>query len=88
MDQVTRRLALVALHWRFGLQISQPPEPQAVQSSGHGGEGSRQQPSDVAHVPALVPELHGALQVLRIKRPPLGAANTASIASEAASPER
>jgi hypothetical protein len=28
---------------------------------------------------ALMPELHGTLQVLRIERPPLGAANTPSI---------
>ena len=79
MDQVSGMLPLVALHWRFGVQIPQPPEPQAVQSSGHGGEGSRQQPGDVAQMQALMPELHGTLQVLRIERPPLGAANTASI---------
>ncbi len=79
VDQAARGLVLVALHWRFGLQIPQLPEPQAVQSSGHAGEGSRQPAGDVAHVQALMPELHGALEVLRIKRPPLGAGNTASI---------
>jgi hypothetical protein len=79
VDQVARRLALEALHWRFGLQIPQPPEPQAVQSSGHGGEGSGQQPGDVAQVQPLMTQLYGTLQVLRIKRPLLGAANTASI---------
>jgi len=31
VDQVSWRLALVALHWRFGLQIPQPPQAQAVQ---------------------------------------------------------
>jgi hypothetical protein len=33
----------------------------------------------MAQIQALMPELHGALQVLRIERPPLGAADTASI---------
>jgi hypothetical protein len=33
----------------------------------------------VAEVEALVTEIHGLLQLLRIERPPLGAANTASI---------
>jgi hypothetical protein len=33
----------------------------------------------VAEVEALVTELHGVLQLLRIERPPLGAANTLSI---------
>jgi hypothetical protein len=79
VDQVARRLALAALHWRFVLQIPQPPEPQGVQNSGHGGEGNRQQPGDVVHVQSLMPQLHGALEVLRIERPPLCAANTASI---------
>ena len=50
VDQVARRLALVALHRRLGLQIAQPPKSQAVQGSGHGGEGSSQQPGDVAQL--------------------------------------
>jgi hypothetical protein len=79
VDQVARHLTLGALDRRFGLQVSQSPEPKAVQSSGHGGEGSDQQPGDVAQVQALLPELQGTSQVLRIKRPPLGAADTASI---------
>jgi len=33
----------------------------------------------VTQVQPLMAQLHGTLQVLRIKRPPLGAANTASI---------
>ena len=79
MDQVARRLTLVALNRRSGLQVSQSPEPQAVQSYGHGGEVSDQQPGDVAQVQALMPELHVTLQVLWIERPPLGAANTAAV---------
>jgi hypothetical protein len=38
-----------------------------------------QQPGNVAEVQALVTEIHGALQLLRIERPPLGAAHAASI---------
>jgi hypothetical protein len=72
-------LPLVALHWRFGLEIPQPPETKAVEHPGHGGEGSGQQPGDVPEVEALVTELHGVLLLLRIERPTLGAANTASI---------
>ena len=79
MDQVSGMLPLVALHWRFGLEIPQPPETKAVEHPGHGGEGSGQQPGDVPEVEALVTELHGVLLLLRIERPALGAANSASI---------
>ncbi len=68
-----------ALQWRFGLEIPQPPETQAVEQPGHGGEGSGQQPGDVRQVEALVTEIHGLLQLLWIERPPLAAANTPSI---------
>jgi len=40
MDQVSGMLPLVALHWRFGFEISQPPETKEVEHPGHGGEGS------------------------------------------------
>ena len=71
-------LLLVAHDRRLGVQAAQPAQPQAVQSSGHGGEGSGEQPGNVAQVQPLVPEVHSALQLLRIKRPPLGAPNTSS----------
>ena len=38
-----------------------------------------QQPGDVPEVEPLVAEIHGVLQLLGIERPPLAAANTASI---------
>lgn len=41
VDQVSYRLALVALNTIHELQISQPAQAQAVQ--GHGGEGCREQ---------------------------------------------
>ncbi len=50
-----------------------------VQDFGHGGEGSAQQPGDVTQVQPLMAQLHIALEAARIERPPLVAANTASI---------
>ena len=67
VDQVSGMLPLVALHWRFGLQISQAPQSQGVEHPCHGGEGTGRQPGDVAQVQALNPELLGILQVLRIE---------------------
>jgi hypothetical protein len=63
MDQVSRMFPLVALDWRFGLEIPQPPETKAVEHPGHGGEGSGQQPGDVPEVEVLVAEIHGLLQL-------------------------
>lgn len=79
VNQAARRLALITLHHRFGLQVPQPPQAQAVQAPGHGGEGCNQQPGDMTQVQPLMAQLHGALEAVRIERPPLGAANTASI---------
>jgi len=79
MDQVPRMLPLVALHWRFGFEISQPPETKALEHPGHGGEGSGQQPGDVPALEELVTKLHSLLQLMWIEPPPLSAANTASI---------
>jgi hypothetical protein len=61
------------------VQVSQPAQPQAAEHPGQGGEGSGQQPGELAEVQPLVPELYGALQMLWIEGPPLCAANTASI---------
>ena len=72
-------LPLVALDWRFGLEIPQPTQPQAVEKPRQGGEGSCQQPGDVPELEPLVTEIHALLQLLRIERPPLAAANTPSI---------
>ena len=87
MNQVSGTVTLVALDWRFGLEIPQPTQSQSVENPRHGGERCCQQPGDVAEMEALVTEIHGLLQLLRIERPPLGAANTRS-AREAAPPER
>lgn len=78
MDQIARRLALVGLHWRLGLQAAQAPQAQVVKGPGHGEEGRAQQPGDVTKVQPLMEELHGMLKAVRIERPPLGAVRTAS----------
>ena len=79
MDQVSGMVPLVALDRGLGLEIPQPTQTKAVEHPGHGEEGCDQKPGDVAEVEALMTELHGVLQLLRIKRPTLGPANTASI---------
>jgi len=79
VNQVAGPFPFVALNRRLGFQVSQPTQPQAVQRSGHGGEGGSEKSGDVTQVQSLMTQLHGTLQALRIQRQPLGAANTASI---------
>jgi hypothetical protein len=79
MDQVSMTVQLVALDRGLGFQVPQPTQPKAVENPRHSGEGRDQQPGDVAEVQSLMTELHGVLLLLRIERPPLGAANTTSI---------
>ena len=79
MDHVARALPLVALHWLLGLQIVEPAKPQRVDHPPDGGEGRLEGSGDAAECAALMPEVHGLLQLLRIERPPLVAANTPSI---------
>jgi len=50
VNQVAGPFPFLALNGRLWLQVSQPAQPQAVQSSGHGGERSREQPGDVPQV--------------------------------------
>ena len=79
VDQVARSVPLVALHRRSGLQVAESPQAQPAEGTGNGGEGSRQQPGDVAQMQPLVTEIHGLLQLLRIERPALVAPNTPPI---------
>jgi hypothetical protein len=50
-----------------------------MESSGHCGKGSGQQPRDVPELKALVTELYGLEQLLQIKRPPLASAKSSPI---------
>jgi len=79
MDHVARAFPLVALHWLPGLQIPEPAKPQGVHHPPDNGKRRLEGLSDPAERAALVPEVHSPLQLLRIERPPLGAAHTPSI---------
>lgn len=70
VDQVSRLLPLVALYRNLWLQFLNRPRPSRLRAPGDGGEGRLQQPGDVPQMQALVPEIHGVLQLLRIERSP------------------
>ena len=73
-DQALKIYRVIAsLQWRlaWGLMICFGIRPVEI--------GCREQPGDVTQVEPLMAQLNGALQMLRIERPPLLAANTASI---------
>jgi len=76
VHQVAGPFPLVPLYRGLGFQVPQPNDSQLAECPDHGGVGSLKQASDVTEVQTLVPQLHGLLQLLRIKRPPLGAAHT------------
>jgi len=88
VDQVSRPLPFVPLDRWFGFQIPETAQAQAAEGPGDSREGCVEQPGDVTQVQALVPELDSVLQLLRIERPPLSAANTPSIRRESTPPER
>lgn len=79
MDHVARLLPLVPLNRGFGLEVPQPPEPQSLHRPPDGRQRSPHSLCDPPEGAALVPEIHGMVQLLRIERPPLDAANTPSI---------
>ena len=54
VNQIAGPLPFLALNRRLWIQVSQPAQPQAVQRSGHGGEGSCEQPGDVSQVEPLM----------------------------------
>ena len=54
VNQIAGPLPFVALNRMLWIKVSQPAQPQAVQCSVHGGEGSRVQPGDVTQVEPLM----------------------------------
>lgn len=79
MDHVARLLLLVPLHWRRRVKVPQAAESEGLHHPCHGRQGN---PKGLGHPPedaALEPEFQGVLHLLRIERPPLGAAHTPSI---------
>lgn len=79
MDHVARLPPLIPLQRRFGIQVPQPVQAQAPHHPSHGLDRLHRQPGDPAESAALVPEVHGLLESLRIKHPQLAAAHTPSI---------
>ena len=79
MDHVARLFPLVAPHRRFGVKVLESSQTQALHEPANGGKGRGEGPCDAAERAALVPEVYGLLQLMRIERPPLSAANTPSI---------
>ena len=67
MDHVARLLPLVSLHRRFWVEVPESVQPQAPHRPGQGADRHQQQPGDSPEGAALVPELHGLLQLLRIE---------------------
>jgi len=79
VDHVAGLCPLVAAHWLGGLQVLEPAKPYGFEHSANGGERRCQPPGNTTESAALMAEVHSALQLLWIERPPLGAANTPSI---------
>jgi hypothetical protein len=79
MVYIARLLPLVPLHRSLRFQVPQSAKAQGVHHPSHGRQGSPKGLGDPPEGAALVPEVQGVLQLLRIERPPLGAANTPSI---------
>jgi hypothetical protein len=79
VDHVARLCPLVAAHQLSGLQVLESAETQGLEHSAHSGERCSQDPGNATEGAALMAEVNGALQLQWIERPPLGAANTASI---------
>jgi hypothetical protein len=52
-------------HRRLGLEVPQPGQPKGVHHPSDGRERDLEGPGDKAKRAALVPEVHGLLQLLR-----------------------
>ena len=71
-------------HWYrrtggLGSKFLRRPSPRTFIIPSNGPEGSLESPGDAAERASLVPQVYGLLQLLRIDRPTLGAANAPSI---------
>ncbi len=79
MNHVARCLPLVPLLRSLGLRVPQAAKAQSLYHAPHGGQGSAHSLGDPPEGAALLAEVQRMLQLLRIERPPLGAANAPSI---------
>jgi hypothetical protein len=66
-------------HWLGKLQVLESSETEGFEHPANGGKRCSQDPGHSFERAALMALVNGALQLLWIERPPLGAANTASI---------
>jgi hypothetical protein len=62
---------------RTRVETPHPVQPQTPNRAGHGANRCQKQSVNLTVDEALGPELHSLLQLLRIARPPLAAANAA-----------
>lgn len=76
MDYVAGPFPLVSVHQRFRVEVQQSVQPKAQHRLGQGADRHQQQPGNPPEGAALMSELRGQLRLLR---PPLAAAHSASI---------
>jgi hypothetical protein len=79
VDHVARPCPLVSPHRHRWLQVFQAPQTHGIESGADCGKRKGQQAGDAPEGAALMAQGNGTLQMLWIERPPLAAANTASI---------
>ncbi len=79
MDHVAGALPLVAPHRRLGIKVLESTQRQGVHHPPDCRQGRLESLGEATKFAALVPEVYGLLQLLRIERPPLAAANSPSI---------
>jgi len=79
VDHVAGLCPLVAAHRLCRLQVLEPAKPYGLEDPANGGERSCQHPGNATEREPLMAEVHSALQLPWIERPPLSEANTPSI---------
>jgi len=73
VDHVAGLCPLVAAHRLCRLQVLEPAKPYGLEHPANGGERSCQHPGNTTEGAALMTEVHSALQLQWIERPPLTA---------------
>jgi len=79
VDHVAGLCPLVAAHRLGRLQVLEPAKPYGLEHSTHSGERCGQDPGNATERAPLMAQVHSALQLQWIERPPLSAANTPAI---------
>jgi hypothetical protein len=79
VDHVARLRPLVSPYRHWWLQLFKAAQAKGFEGATDSGERQGQQACDATEGAALMAQGNGALQMLWLERPPLAAANTASI---------